>query len=173
MGIWSIISVPTRVDQGVCVFLKQIQLTQNQFTIVDDEDFETLNQLEWYACWNAGTKSYYALHTTRHPNGKRHMICMHRVILGLEFGDKRQGDHINHDTLDNRKENLRIVTSRENHENRSNQSKHGVGVQKYPNGKFRAYARVNSRYYHIGMFDTPQEAQTARIKFIKSRSSNE
>ncbi len=39
---------------------------------------------------------------------------LHRYLMGLEPGDKREVDHINGDTLDNRRENLEIVSAGEN-----------------------------------------------------------
>lgn len=46
------------------------------------------------------------------PLEKRHTILMHRVILGLDLGDPREGDHLNRNRLDNRRSNLRITPSK-------------------------------------------------------------
>ena len=94
--------------------MKNITLTQGQVAIVDDEDFEWLNQWKWCASYNINNDSYYAVRHDYLYNGKRILIRMHRQILDLEFGDKRQGDHIHHNTLDNRRSQLRIVTNRKN-----------------------------------------------------------
>jgi hypothetical protein len=101
-----------------------ILLTQGKFAIVDDADYEWLNQWKWCARWHMQTKSFYAVRNI--PKQSLNMR-MHRQILELGNGnhDKRQGDHINHDTLDNRRNNLRIVTSRGNNSNRRNQSPYG------------------------------------------------
>jgi hypothetical protein len=85
---------------------------------------------------------------------------MARRILGLEHGDPLKADHINHDTLDNRRANLRIVTNRQNGENLKTQSQHGAGITfTKRNGKrpFSARALV-----HIGNFATKDEAAKAR-----------
>lgn len=97
---------------------REIPLTQGQVALVDGADFENLVRWRWKALWNNHTQSYYAV-STQIVDGKRHFYRMHRVILGLGFGDKRVGDHIvSGTTLDNRRSNLRILDSSENQWNR-------------------------------------------------------
>lgn len=88
--------------------MKKIQLTRDRVTLVDDEDFEELNQWKWHA-WKPQNGSFYA---------RRSLLCgkvlMHRQILGLKCGDLREGDHRNHNTLDNTRSNLRICTHKQN-----------------------------------------------------------
>lgn len=101
--------------------MKKIKLTQNKFAIVDDEDFEKLNQHKWYATKSWKCEIYYAKRSIgKSPNQRQ--LCMHRVILG-EFSSKNHIDHINGDGLDNRKENLRVVSQRENSRNMTKKSK--------------------------------------------------
>ncbi len=138
--------------------MKKIPLTQNQEALVDDADYEWLNQWKWCAYWNPCTGSYYAVRGTRLANRKGIAFRMHREILGLKHGDKRQGDHINHDTLDNRRENLRIVTHQENAFN--------IRCRGYCKPKatrrVRAYIKVDGHAIHLGYFDTAEEAKVAR-----------
>jgi hypothetical protein len=143
--------------------MRIIPLTQDQVTLVDDEDYKHLSQFKWCAHWNSGTRSFYAVRS-----GKRETIRMSRVLMGCEKGDKTHVDHINHDTLDNRRENLRCVTCRQNHENMRNQSKYGVGIR-HQKGKnpYRAEAYAGGRIQHIGMFATSEEAIQARKEFLK------
>ncbi len=149
--------------------MKKIPLTQGQITIVDDIDHEELSRRKWRAQWSPSTESFYAVRWSPVLNGKKYVIRMHRQILGLKHGDKREGDHVNHDTLNNRRSNLRIVTHRENLSNRRDQSKHGVGISKNPRCKTRPFrARVKtSKWIHIGYFATATEARTARNAFLK------
>lgn len=94
---------------------KTIPLTQNQFAIVDEEDFQSLSAHKWQAQWNSCTQSFYAVRCAEYTLRKCTKTCrMNRYILGLEYGDKRQGDHINGNTLDNRKKNLRVATHLQN-----------------------------------------------------------
>ena len=97
--------------------MKKIELTQDQYAIVDDADYDWLNQWKWFA-YKHRRGNFYAARMSPTKNGSRFYIRMSREILGLEHNDKRQGDHIHHNTLDNRRANLRICTNAENLKNR-------------------------------------------------------
>ena len=140
--------------------MKRIKLTQNQYALVDDGDYAELNQWKWQAHYNPHTKSYYAVRTTLAKNGKRKQIGMHRIILNAP--KNMQVDHINHNTLDNRKENLRNVTHSQNQMNRSMMSSFsttGIKGVFLERGKFRVRIRANGKRHHIGYFDTLEEAK--------------
>ena len=80
---------------------------------------------------------------------------------------ERQVDHINHNTLDNRRENLEIVTNRGNANNRRCQSKYGPGIRYNSSSKrFVARARVYGSMTHIGCYGTVEEATVARKAFL-------
>ncbi len=91
--------------------MKKIPLTQGKFAIVDDDDFERLIQWKWYATKDK-SRCFYAVRSNNIS------IKMHRVILGAKGGDGKIADHINGNTLDNRKANLRFCTSSQNSQNR-------------------------------------------------------
>jgi hypothetical protein len=94
--------------------MKTIWLTQRQFTIVDDEDYDKLNKYNWCAIYKKHTNSFYACRGIR---GIKHKtIYMHRVIL--DAPDTMEVDHINGDTLDNRRCNIRLATGSMNQKNR-------------------------------------------------------
>ncbi len=96
--------------------MRQIKLTQGKVALIDDSDYAELSKHTWYALkYRSG--DYYAVRNVR-IDGRRHVISMARQILGLEFGDKRQADHRDHVTLDNRKDNLRVCTRQQNMMNR-------------------------------------------------------
>ncbi len=138
--------------------VKRIPLTHGQFALVDAADYQELSQYKWGAYWNEGTQSFYAFR----------MVRMSREILSLERDDQRQVDHKNHQTTDNRRSNIRAITTRQNHENRKNQSMYGPGVYKRrtKSGRFAAQVQVGKRKVHLGTFDTPQEARRARASFL-------
>lgn len=84
--------------------MKLIELTQGQKAIVDDDDYGRLSKSKWYA-----EKKYNNFYARRGLDD----VLMHRIILKLT-DSKLKVDHINHNGLDNRKENLRVCTQRQN-----------------------------------------------------------
>lgn len=140
--------------------MKEIPLTQGQVTTVDDADYEWLNQHKWHAHWNKSNRSFYATRGSRIKTIKQYMIYMTREILGLKRGDTRQGDHINHDTLDNSRENLRIVTSQQNHFNRKKAK--GYSWDKRAK-KYQARIILNNKRVYLGLFNTTAEAHAAYL----------
>ena len=60
--------------------MKEIQLTQGQVALVDDEDFERLNQYKW--CADKHRNTYYAHRRGPTINGKQTKIKMHHLIIG-------------------------------------------------------------------------------------------
>lgn len=80
--------------------------------LVDDEDFEELAQHNWYASHSAKIDKYYAQRHIPIGNKDQRSVRMHRLITGAGHVDKVV--HLNGNTLDNRKENLKVVwTSKE------------------------------------------------------------
>lgn len=153
------------VQQPLDADYRLIPLTKGQNAIVDAADFEWLSEFNWLADWNKCTQSFYAKRTGKVGKPR---IWMHRVILGCRM--KQRGDHKNRNTLDNRRNNLRIATASQNGANRSklrnNQSgyKGVVAVNKrWPGSvlKWSASLRKNKKLILLGCFTTPQEAARA------------
>jgi len=138
--------------------MKTIALTQGLEAIVDDADYEWLMQWKW--CANKAGNTHYAIRSVRLPNGKQTNEYMHRAILGLEKGDRREGDHINHEGLDNRRANIRIVTKQENRFNQKHKGHWWVEAKH----KWVAQIQVNGRSTHIGYFDTANKARRAYLR---------
>jgi len=138
---------------------KRIPLTQGQFAIVDDDDYEELSQYKWQAHWNPGTHSFYVVRSEYSPNGTKSTVLMHRHILGLELGDGKHTDHIDHNTLDNRRANIRIVTRNQNQHNRREK---GYYWNKHAK-KYAAQIRVDGIRRFLGYYNDPQEAHAAYL----------
>ena len=154
--------------------MREIELSQGQVAIVDDKDYNKLNQYKWYASYQPSIESYYAARNTPMKNGKRKMIYMHRIIMNAP--SNMQTDHTNHDTLDNRKQNLRICTHRQNGMNRTQHkntflSKYkGVYLQE---GKYwHAYITVNQKRAYLGLFKSEINAAKAYNKAARGHFGN-
>jgi hypothetical protein len=141
-----------------------IPLTKHQRAKVSVEDFLFLMQWKWFAQWNKNTRSFYACRNSKSDaRGKRKAIRMNRVVLGLEDGDPRQGEHENRDTLDNRRSNLRIATQSENMMNRRKfrgASSRFKGVTwKNREQKWWVRIQVDKKMVDLGYFPPDQEEQ--------------
>lgn len=137
--------------------MKLIKLTHGKYSKVDDEDFALINS---YGAWHF--HSNYAKKTLYH-NGEKTSILMHRLIMDAKEGDIV--DHINGDSLDNRRSNLRICSNAENCRNRklnSNNSSGYKGVNfNKDRGRWMARIKLNYKENYLGLFDTPEQAAKA------------
>lgn len=127
--------------------------------LVDDEDFERLNQRRW--CLSSRSDPWpYAVTVTK-DGGER--LAMHRLVVSAPEG--MAVDHINGNTLDNRKENLRIVTIQANSENqavrRNNRSGFRGVHQVKRSGRWKAVVEHRGKKHVCGTFATAEEAGRA------------
>ena len=140
--------------------MKEINLTQGKVALVDDEDYEYLNQWKWSAA--KVCRTFYAIRGIRNGDGWT-SECMHRVILNVPAG--KEIDHIDHDGLNNQRSNLRIVTSRQNKFNKSasGRSKYlGVTIYKQRGHTYiKASIGHNGKNINLGLFATEEEAALA------------
>ena len=112
--------------------------------IIDAEDVNKIR----YTKWRLST-SGYVRNSPKFKGGNKHLS---RVVLNTnEFVD-----HINHNTLDNRKKNLRIVTRSQNQMNACHK-----GISKKSN-KWLAYIRLNQKMLNLGTYVDVEEALYAR-----------
>lgn len=131
--------------------MKKISLGNGNFTIVDDEDYEKLNQFRWYKAGRG-----YVLGRM----GTKKVLKMHRVITNAPKG--MEVDHKNRNKLDNRKTNLQIVT---HIQNMQNIKKSTSGIEKTTGKRKMKYVvRVSymGKRYYGGYFKTLAEAKQAR-----------
>lgn len=90
--------------------MKEIALTQGKVALVDDDDFERINQCKWFA-WRGYGQSFYATRSIgKSPNQRR--VWMHREILTLPHGVEI--DHRDRNGLNNQRSNLRAATRAQN-----------------------------------------------------------
>lgn len=137
--------------------MRIISLTKGMRCIVDDCDYDILVSM---GAWHFD--SGYARKKKR-ESGKNRTIYMHRVIM--DAPDSALVDHINGDTLDNRRSNLRICTAKENAQNRrqNRRSRNPFkGVFWHEKAqKWQASIGVDGRSVYIGLFDTAEQAADA------------
>jgi hypothetical protein len=139
--------------------VKQIALTKGYVTIVDDEDYESLSRHKWHVMVTKTGNAYAVRLVTR--DGKQRAVLMHRQITGAPKGS--HVDHANRNSLDNRRQNLRPCSSSQNASNHCKQR--GTWSSRYKGvswssraGKWRAYIVVQTKFKHLGYFDTENEA---------------
>lgn len=128
------------------------------YTIIDKEDIDKIRN---YKISKHGKYAY--------ANINNKSVSLHRIVTNtIEEIDKRNNpiDHINGDTLDNRKENLRICTVSENSFNSIKQREHIAGVRRHiQKGKYisyQAYISINKKQVNLGYFKNKEDAIRAR-----------
>jgi len=136
--------------QGEQTILKIFSKKYGAIEFIIDTDFvNTAMQYPWSV--RRYRKSFYAY---SYLNNKA--IALHRFIVNCPNG--KMVDHINHNTLDNRKENLKICTNKENQHNRR-----GIeGIKKTKWG-YQVLMRTNGKVKCFGTYKTFEEAKQVRI----------
>lgn len=130
-------------------------------TLISNEDVEKVKLGQWVACYDKTINGYYI----RGRVGKQ-QIQLHRYITNCP--KYLQVDHINRNTLDNRRENLRTCTNQENSTNRKNGilQKDMAGI--YYNKRLKKYCLfIYGR--HIGVYKTVEEAKQAKKDFLEGK----
>jgi len=139
-----------------------ICLTQNQWAIVDECDFENVNKSLWSARFDSDTQSYYALCSK--VIEKKKTILMHRFITNPSI--TKVIDHINHNTLDNRRSNLREVTQSRNAANsrmRSSNKSGTIGVHwNKRQSQWIATIKTDLKAIYLGCFLKKEDAIKVR-----------
>ena len=132
--------------------MKKIFLSNGQVTFVSNIDFLYLAGYNWW------------LNDERHVRGQvdgtKQLI--HRVIaerMGLDLSNEI--DHIDHNPLNNQRENLRSATHNQNQANSKSGSKSGYKGVYRQGTRWRSQIRVNSQTIHLGYFTEPEEAHQA------------
>lgn len=132
-------------------------------TVIDIDDFDLVNSHDnsWFVDGSSGEDYMYAVgHYTK--NSKKHRVSMHRLIM--DAPRNMFVDHINHNTLDNTRGNLRLVTPAQNQQNikgvrkDSSSGKRNISYVKRSN-KWCVYITKNKKNYSFGNYDDIQKAE--------------
>lgn len=148
-----------------------IQLSKGQETVVEPIDAD-LKDLRWYAKDSGNT--FYAYRGIWEVNRTK-QVPMHRIIvsrmLERELLSDEFVDHINGNTLDNRRSNLRLVDAQTNTFNTRKHSDNKSGykgvVYDKANNKWRSEIMHSGKKHWLGRFDTPEEAYEAYCNAAK------
>jgi hypothetical protein len=136
--------------------------------VVDDDILSGLIKYSWHV-----DRVGYAACSVYDPSKKRVVGTryMHRYVLALKEIDVPKGlevDHINHNKLDNRFDNLRIVTHSDNQSNQTRVSKMGRGIRKVLRDK-KYYGEITKDWivYRTDRVNTIEEAKELYDKLRK------
>lgn len=120
----------------------------------------------------------YAVCTIRYGSravGLKSTALMHRLIMGCTHGDGLIVDHINGNTLDNRRGNLRVVSAAQNALN------HSADRRELPPGvyyvarlrKYKVETSFENRRVYLGLYATPELASDAYRAWHESQGSSD
>lgn len=159
----------------------RIPLSKGKIALLDDADAALVAGYRWCATDQGGGRWYAVAHVPRSGasgHGGR-TIYMHRLI----FGDAVKGlqvDHIDHDGLNNRRRNLRVVTQHGNMQNRRGANRNsGTGhrnVYRTWVGTYNVKMQLGRKFINIGSYQTLEEAIAAasegRRRYMPSSPEN-
>jgi hypothetical protein len=144
-------------------------VVDNTSVLIDDEDYSTLAGLvPAGADWLIDRDGYLAVSFRCPRYRSRISINVHRWIMNAPTG--LVVDHINNDRADNRKSNLRLVSKKQNSQNRRGQrntSSAYKGVSRNKHGNWQAQIKINGKSKHLGSFINEKCAAKAYDKAAK------
>lgn len=162
------------IDEDGIVFYR-IPLSAGKVALVDECDLEVVQKFKWCATKVGRHNKWYAMHTLPDAgNGKRKTLFMHRAIINAP--PHLQVDHRDNDGLNNRRKNIRLASTAQNHANRrivkkANATSPFKGVS-YSKLRRKWYAKIKSdgKAEHLASCDSALQAaliydDEARLRF--------
>ncbi len=150
--------------------MKEIPLTKGMYAIIDDENFDLVLQFNWHASGSKTSDIYYAARASKPKGTPGRIQLMQELIVG-KAPEGMVTDHKNRNGLDNRKENLRFVTRRQNLLN-SNAGDNFKNIYKV-SGKFMVQIKYNGVLRYLGLYKTHEEAIDVRDDFFNYYDSHQ
>ena len=133
--------------------------------LIDDEDWPLIKDRVWCLSYSKTADALYVV--SNNPGYNNGQTQLHRLVTNCPKGFRP--DHINHNTLDNRKHNLRVCSTSQNAQNTLKRQKNksskykGISLVKRT-GKYRGYIMLNYKETHLGTFTNEIEAARAYNK---------
>jgi hypothetical protein len=153
--------------EGDKVYIALTRKGEEMETIIDLDDLSFVDSFpnKWHVNPSRTPGKNYVVGKTT-ENGKRVIQQLHRWIM--EPPNHKVIDHINHNGLDNRRENLRIVTIGENNQNTDVTNPRGAvdlaGVNFYKRKNvYSAQISLNGKKKHLGYFKCKFEAHVVYL----------
>lgn len=145
--------------------MKKIKLSKNKECLVDDCDFELYGEKKWHISSTGYAVRRYIV------DGKKVTVRLHRLIANTP--SEMFCDHINRNRLDNRKENLRNVSWRENRNNISVHKDNRIGERNIDfhkqSRKYRVRIQEFGKCVYLSLHQSLKDAIFARDSFYGSR----
>ena len=136
--------------------MKEVMLTNGMIALVDDDDYEKVRAYKWGASTTKISRTTYARCKVK---GKT--VYMHRIIITIPPG--LYTDHRDLNGLNNQKDNLRVCTHRQNHQNeaiRRNKKSIYKGVHWHIN-KWQARISTVGKRISLGHYEKEADAAVA------------
>lgn len=137
----------------------RIHLTKGYIATIDLKHLELAQSIKGYWCAQARPDSCIYAYNVRQVNGKSVATYLHRLLLGLQPGDKGIVDHLDHDPMNCIESNMRIGDHQTNQHNRRGKGYHLDSITKL----YRAQIRVNYKRIALGSYKTAAEARHAYL----------
>lgn len=142
------------------IFQVPVTYKNKQYSfIIDKGDYEKISKHKWHLDIDKRYNTFRVKSSVYQGYKKSPKnIKLHRYLMDAKKGEVV--DHINHNTLDNRKSNLRITNNYGNGQNRNVQKNNLIGYKgvKKANNKYMARIFHNNIYIYLGVFNTPEDA---------------
>ncbi len=148
----------------------RVPLTRGLFVVIDDADLPLLGDRRWVAM-RSDDRFYAAQRELGRRTDPRHFVLLHRFLLSAPKG--AWVDHINGDSLDCRRTNLRFATPSQNaangraHKDGSSRFK-GVSLVR-KTGKWKAQIRIPTGTRSLGQFESETEAAVVYDQAARQR----
>jgi hypothetical protein len=154
---------------GGHTLMKKVKLTQGKYALVDNDLFEELNKVKWYALRDG--KTFYAVRKARLASGKRTTLQMHRYIFELMgWALPETVDHRDRNGLNNQRANLRPATRQQQRHNQGRRTNNTSGVMgvcySKQMQKWQASGHLNKKQILLGYFTRKRDAIAARNTFV-------